>query len=73
MARGETAAPIGTDLSVAAGDSGEALGLGTARLTVTFGFGPGLFVKDGKDRYGLAARRPAALADLPRFNGEIGR
>ena len=70
MAKGETAAPIGTDLSVAAGDSGEALGLGTARLTVTFGFGPGFFVKDGKDRYGLAARRPAALADLPRFNGD---
>ncbi len=29
-----------------------------ARLTVTFGFGAGLFVKDGKDRYGLADRRP---------------
>ena len=37
-------------------DFGEALGLAPARLTVTFGFGAGLFVKDGKDRYGLAAR-----------------
>ncbi|HLH11839.1 MAG TPA: Dyp-type peroxidase [Methylovirgula sp.] len=51
-------------------DSGEAQGLGAARLTLTFGFGPGLFVKDGKDRYGLAAQRPAALVDLPRFNGD---
>ena len=51
-------------------DSGEALGLHPARLTITFGFGPGLFVKDGQDRYGLAARRPEALIDLPRFNGD---
>jgi deferrochelatase/peroxidase EfeB len=51
-------------------DSSETLGLPAARLTITFGFGPGLFEKDGKDRYGLAARRPEALADLPRFNGD---
>jgi deferrochelatase/peroxidase EfeB len=41
-----------------------------ARLTMTFGFGPGLFIKDGKDRYGLASRRPEALIDLPKFNGD---
>lgn len=70
MARGETAAPMGTDLTVPAADSGDALGLPPSRLTLTFGFGPGLFVKDGKDCYGLAARRPAALVDLPRFNGD---
>jgi deferrochelatase/peroxidase EfeB len=52
-------------------DSGEAVGLSPARLTITFGFGPGLFTaKDGSDRYGLAAQRPAALVDLPRFPGE---
>lgn len=51
-------------------DSGDALGLPAARLTVTFGFGAGLFVKDGVDRYGLAAQRPQALVDLPRFNGD---
>ncbi len=70
MTRGETAAPLGKDLSVAAGNSGEALDLGPARLTLTFGFGPGLFIKAGKDRYGLAAQRPAALVELPRFNGD---
>jgi deferrochelatase/peroxidase EfeB len=44
-------------------DTGEAMGLPPARLTLTFGLGPGVF----DDRYGLASRRPAALADLPRF------
>jgi deferrochelatase/peroxidase EfeB len=70
MARGETAEPLGGDLSVAAGDSGEALGLGPARLTLTFGFGPTLFTKDGKDRFGLAHLRPAAFIDMPHFNGD---
>jgi deferrochelatase/peroxidase EfeB len=51
-------------------DTGEALGLGPARLTVTFGFGAGLFIKDGADRFGLAARRPAALVDMPQFVGD---
>ena len=51
-------------------DTGEAIGLSAARLTLTFGFGAGLFIKGGKDRYGLAAQRPPALVDLPRFNGD---
>ena len=70
MARGETARPLGADGPAPPADSGEALDLPPARLTVTFGFGPGLFLKDGQDRYGLAARRPAALIELPRFNGD---
>ncbi len=70
LARGEPAEPIPADQSVPAGDSADGLGLGPARLTLTFGFGAGLFVKDGKDRYGLAAQRPEALVDLPRFNGD---
>jgi deferrochelatase/peroxidase EfeB len=53
-----------------AADTGEVLGMPPERLTVTFGFGTGLFTKDGKDRYGLAAQRPAALVDLPKFPGE---
>jgi deferrochelatase/peroxidase EfeB len=51
-------------------DSGDGLGLPPSRLTLTFGFGAGLFVKDGADRYGLAAQRPAALVDLPKFTGD---
>jgi deferrochelatase/peroxidase EfeB len=70
MTRGETAVPLGLDPTIPGLDTGEALGLPAARLTLTFGFGPGLFTKDGKDRFGLAARRPPALVDLPRFNGD---
>jgi deferrochelatase/peroxidase EfeB len=70
MTAGDTAAPLSPDLTVPAADSGEALGLAPARLTVTFGFGAGLFTKDGKDRFGLEAQRPAALVDLPLFNGD---
>ncbi|HUC62771.1 MAG TPA: iron uptake transporter deferrochelatase/peroxidase subunit [Alphaproteobacteria bacterium] len=70
MTKGETARPMGSDTKIAAPDDGTALGLSPARLTLTFGFGPGLFQKDGKDRYGLAHLRPAALVDLPRFNGD---
>lgn len=51
-------------------DSGEALGLKPASLTITFGFGPDLFTLKGKDRYGVAAKRPAALVDVPAFNGD---
>lgn len=54
----------------AAGDTGETMGQPAARLTLTFGFGAGLFTRDGKDRYGLAAKRPAALVDLPKFVGD---
>jgi deferrochelatase/peroxidase EfeB len=51
-------------------DSGEALGMEPARLTITIGLGPGLFTLDGKDRFGLAAHRPPALVDLPIFVGD---
>lgn len=51
-------------------DGGSALDLGPCGLTVTFGFGAGLFTRDGHDRYGLASRRPEALVDLPAFNGD---
>ncbi|MBG0815478.1 iron uptake transporter deferrochelatase/peroxidase subunit [Planomonospora sp. ID82291] len=47
-------------------DTGEALGLPASGLTLTVGFGPSLF--DG--RFGLAGRRPPALADLPAFPGD---
>ena len=39
-------------------DTGETVGLLPSNLTVTFGFGPGLFEKRG---LGLAGKRPAAL------------
>jgi deferrochelatase/peroxidase EfeB len=72
MSRGLQVAPAvdGYDASKTIYDSEDALGLPPARLTLTFGFGSGLFVKDGTDRYGLAAQRPAQLVDLPRFTGD---
>lgn len=51
-------------------DPGEAVGIGPARLTVTIGFGPGVFVANGANRFGLVKRRPAALAPLRGFRGE---
>jgi len=58
MTRGEPAPPIQRDAETVLPDSGEAHSLPPARLTLTFGFGAGLFLKDRKDRYGLAAQRP---------------
>lgn len=51
-------------------DTGEALGLPAAGLTITIGFGPTLFELDGLDRYGIATQRPKDLAKLPPFLGE---
>jgi deferrochelatase/peroxidase EfeB len=48
-------------------DTGEAIGLPASGLTLTFGFGPTLFTKDGKDRFGIADKQPAALRRLPHF------
>jgi len=48
-------------------DTGEAIGLPASGLTLTFGFGSTLFERDGTDRFGLAARRPAGLEPLPHF------
>ena len=70
MTTGSTAGPVDGDPVQPPADSGAAGGRGPARLTLTFGFGPGLFEKDGRDRYGLAHRRPTALVDLPHFNGD---
>ncbi|HWB69967.1 MAG TPA: iron uptake transporter deferrochelatase/peroxidase subunit, partial [Solirubrobacterales bacterium] len=48
-------------------DTGETVGLLPSSLTVTFGFGPGLFEKRG---LGLASRRPAALREIPPLPGD---
>lgn len=74
MTRGLDAGPVGAVDGIPEAppdDTGEAIGLSPARLTLTFGVGPTLFTDgEGRDRFGLADRRPAALADLPAFAGD---
>ncbi|HMS76533.1 iron uptake transporter deferrochelatase/peroxidase subunit [Gordonia sp. (in: high G+C Gram-positive bacteria)] len=56
-------------------DTGEALGLTSAHLTLTIGFGPSLFGPTSvnpkqRDRFGLAARKPTGFDELPMFAAE---
>jgi deferrochelatase/peroxidase EfeB len=74
MTAGKDAGPVG---AVDGGryappdDTGEAIGLPASGLTLTIGFGPTLFRSaDGTDRFGLAARRPGPLVELPAFPGD---
>ncbi len=48
-------------------DTGEAKGLPASNLTVTFGFGPGIFDRPG---LGLAGQRPPELQPLPPLPGD---
>lgn len=69
MTLGAEAAPggaVGGGPYAAPEDTGEALDLSPARLSITIGYGPSLF----DDRFGLADRRPDGLRDLPEFAGD---
>ncbi len=61
--------PAGGPYDAPPDDTGEALDLPAAGLTITFGFGPQLF----DNRFGLASTRPAPLVDLPHFPGDALR
>ena len=58
---------VATSYDAPPDDTGEALDLDASGLTLTFGFGPSLFEKDGKPRFGLDGKQPAALRELPHF------
>jgi deferrochelatase/peroxidase EfeB len=70
MTQGLDVAPQQASSAPPPSDTGEAVGLDPAQLTLTVGFGSGLFERDGVDRFGLAGRRPAALVDIPAFPGD---
>lgn len=74
MTEGLGAGPIGPlsgPYDAPPDDTGEAVGLAPSGLTITFGFGSGLFSdRAGVDRFGLASRRPEALVRLPHFRGD---
>ena len=72
MTRGEPAPRTERDAATVLPDSGEAHGLPPARLTLTFGFGTGLFLKEGQDRYGLAACYPGLFL-IPRARAHEDR
>ncbi|GAA4781856.1 deferrochelatase/peroxidase EfeB [Corynebacterium canis] len=70
MCRGEQAEPnsaVPTNELAVPGDTGEALDLSAAHLTITVGFGPTLF----DDRFNLASARPPELNKLPHFSGDV--
>ena len=74
MTAGKDAGPVGAVAGSAYAppdDTGEAIGLPPSGLTLTIGFGPTLFeTADGDDRFGIAARRPGPLKELPSFAGD---
>jgi deferrochelatase/peroxidase EfeB len=66
MAKGLPVGAVDTSPNSPPIDTGEADGLTAANLTITVGFGPTLF----DERFGLANKRPAALAPLPTLPGD---
>ncbi|MGA7672255.1 MAG: iron uptake transporter deferrochelatase/peroxidase subunit [Nitrolancea sp.] len=71
MCLGHPVGPVAETSLTPPQDTGEALGLSPANLTVTFGVGPTFFEKEGVDRFGLKSERPSALIDLPAFAGDL--
>ena len=71
MTQGETAGDDNFSQFLPPDDTGEAFDLSPARLTLTFGFGPSFFGKDGEDHFGLGGAKPEALAPLPPLTGDV--
>jgi deferrochelatase/peroxidase EfeB len=67
MSAGKMIGDVNGELLAPPDDTGEAVGLPASNLTITFGFGPGLFERKG---LGLAAQRPAALQPIPPLPGD---
>ena len=66
ITKGELTGPQNENPDAPPDDTGEAMGLGPSRLTVTIGFGPTLFDR----RFGLAKKLPANLKPLPALPGD---
>jgi deferrochelatase/peroxidase EfeB len=64
MTQGELIGEINHEPLAPADDTGEAVGLKPAELTITFGLGPGVFEKDGRDTLGLRAKKPSTLEPI---------
>ena len=67
MTKGLPVGPPAGDKNAPPADTGEALGLGPAALTVTFGLGEYIFAPG---RFGLSSRRPSLLRSLGKLPGD---
>ena len=67
MTKGVPIGSVGGNENAPPTDTGEALGLGPAQLTITFGLGGLLFAPD---RIGLTSRRPSLLRPLGHLPGD---
>jgi deferrochelatase/peroxidase EfeB len=67
LSKGKAVGDLSSNEFLPPKDTGEAAGLSASNLTVTFGVGPSLFVKDNHDRFGLKHKQPKELVDLPKF------
>ncbi len=71
MTEGRMVGDENNDLLAPPDDTGETVGLQPASLTVTLGLGPDVFEKNGRDRFGLLAKRPRALRQIDSLPGDL--
>ncbi len=70
MTEGRTLGDGSPDALAPPPDTGEVVGLAPSKLTLTVGFGPTFFERAGKDRFGVANLRPAALRAIEALPGD---
>ncbi|MNO26493.1 putative deferrochelatase/peroxidase EfeN precursor [compost metagenome] len=66
MSNGQLIGEDNNNLNLPPSDTGEAAGLSSSNLTITFGAGPSLF----DSRFGLSGKRPSSFEELPSFRGD---
>ncbi|MEX3611121.1 iron uptake transporter deferrochelatase/peroxidase subunit [Rothia sp. LK2588] len=72
LMRGESVGQDSESYNMPPDDTGEAMGLSAANLTLTFGLGRSLFVDEsGHDRFGLKDKLPPALTEVPKMRGDM--
>jgi deferrochelatase/peroxidase EfeB len=67
LTEGKSVGELSSNEFIPPKDTGEAAGLSASNLSITFGVGPSLFVKNNQDRFGLKRKQPEELVDLPKF------
>jgi deferrochelatase/peroxidase EfeB len=70
MTQGQMVGDVNNEQLAPTDDTGETVGLRPGSLTVTFGLGPDIFERDGRDRFGLRSRKPRALQQVAPLPGD---